>query len=225
MVEALEALSLDAWTLRFRSDAPWPLEGAGLHAARTLLPGALAALREFKPGPCALVGESFGGTLAALALPELDVLALATLGAPLAANPTEIGAWLRSLPLPPLVVDPRSRATWRTSHVLPLLLGNPPPALEPLSSALAADLLAWSQEGPPLEPTRLRGPLLAVAGAMDRLAPPEAVRPALAGMPSAEFARVGMLRLAVKDPDHGALLRDPGALRLVARWIARHMRT
>lgn len=222
--EAIEARELDAWNLRFRTDASWPETGAALYAAETVLPDAVRELRRRRSGPLALAGEGLGGTLAlvsaSIALPD----AVALLGAPLEATPSELVRWLGGQELPPIVVDPPLQARWRSLRALPLLLGEPLPALEPLPTALARDLLRWLEQGPPLDPLKVSCPVLATAGAGDRFAPPESVRAVADRLPKGEFVRFGMLRLDIEDPDHAALLRKGPYLRTLSRWLDRTLR-
>ena len=227
LVFSLEEVGLDAWVVTLRSSAP-PSDAGASQAWQDVLPRAVTDLRAQDMGASrlALAGHGFGGTMAFLAASfvEPPPISVALLGAPLGAAPSELTRWLADQPVSPLVTVPDPAVKWRDHYVLHLLWGDPLPLLEPLRTDLAATFLAWLQTGVPIDPKTIHWPVLATAGAMDRLAPPESVfGPALA-LPDAQYVRFGMLRLDPEDPEHGDLLREERYTSFVARWIWEKLR-
>lgn len=156
--------------------------------------------------------------------------ALALLGVPLDLQPSgdqpfELISWLAARPVPggegaADTVDLRKlrAARWRQYKVLPLLLGDPLPPLQPVSSAWLRAMAdeVWASPRVSLEGVTL--PMWAAASPADNLAPPETMRGQLG---SATFVRLGYLNLDSREPDHAGLLTDPAPTRALLAWARR----
>lgn len=223
LAHGLEEAGFDAWIVSLVSRAPWPSEGAVTLATQRVLPEAVAELKRRKPEPApwALVGHGCGGTLALLSSPHMvphpDAVAL--LGAPLGPAPSEAVRWLADQTESPLVTVPNPDLRWNGSPILSLLWGDPVPPLEPQPTILHLECLGWLTDGVPLEPAAIQWPVLATAGALDRMVPPEAVFGPSQDLPRGRYVRFGMLHLDPTDPGHGALLQEPRFTAFVARWL------
>lgn len=225
LVRVLERHGLDAWTLAFPLAAQNPEQMVGAQ-----IPTALAELRGVGNRKVALVGHGLGGRLAAQAVASGAALpdALALLGVPLdlavqGDRPLDVVAWLASLPVPDAAVDlaPLSAASWKDLPVLPLLLGEPLPALEPVSGAWLRSLAAEVGPGHAVSLANAPCPVWEGTSPRDNLAPPETAR---GGLGDGVFVRFGYLRLDPREPDHLGLLRDPIPARVLADWTAATLR-
>jgi hypothetical protein len=222
LVSALEEVGLDAWTVAVTPSAPLPAEDADRWVADRLLPEAVASLRAREPraAALALVGHGPGGTLALMAAPRVAPAAVAVLGAPLGPIPSAALQDLAARPLPEAgCVDLAQPVDWRGHDLATLLLGAPSLPLEPLPVPMARAYLRWIAEGPPLEPANLVFPIFVGVAALDHLVPVETVHRSAGNLPDATFARFGLLRLDLYDPEHADLLRDRRFMDEVARWV------
>jgi len=225
LVEELEGAGLDVWILRLALSAALPEEGADRYVAHKIIPLAAQELREgAERDELALVGHGPGGTLALMAAPLVRPQAVALLGAPLGAAPSALSAWLAERALPAGSVDLGQPLLWGELDVAQLLLGEPVPPLEPLATPLVQAYLGWSVDGPQIAFEEVDCPVLVTAGALDRLAPVEAVRGPSQGLAQRKFVRFGMLRLELEDPGSGDLLRERRYGELVGEWVAGEMR-
>lgn len=220
LVHALEQEGWDAWTVTLRAAAPWPDENALRFAARKALPRAVAEMRESGTAAPALLGHGLGGLLALDAASHVDPAppAVVTLGAALEAAPSEaLAAWARQ-PVP-LAAHPAPRGNFHGEALAELLWGGPPPPFQLTWGGFVKEYRRWLQEGPPVDLSAVSSPTLVCAGALDRIAPPEAVRLAAHRLPHGRFVRFGMLRFELSDPGHADLLEDPRYARFAARWM------
>ena len=222
MVQALEDHGLDAWAVRVRLVAPLPPADADLWIASTLLPMAVAELREREPQAeaLALVGHGPGGTLALMLAQHVAPQAVAVLGPPVGPADTAAMAWLAQRELPPVGnVDLTALTTWHGHDLATLLLGDPPPPLGPLPVELARAGRRWIEQGPPLALEDIACPVWIGAAAMDRLVPIESMRVASQPLPDRHFVRFGLLRLDPQDPGSADLLRERRYLDAMASWV------
>jgi len=223
MVQALEEAGLDAWAVRVTLHAPLPPADADIWIASTLLPAAVATLREREPKAqdLALVGHGPGGTLALMMAQHVRPTAIAVLGPPVGPVDTAALAWLAQRQLPTAgnvnLTDPLQ---WQGHDLASLLLGDPPPALAPLSVDLAQAWLSWASDGPPLTLDGIACPVWVGAAAMDRLVPIESLRVASQALPDRHFVRFGLLRLDPEDPGSADLLREKRYLNVMASWVS-----
>ena len=223
MVQALEDRGLDAWAVRVRLTAPLPPADADLWIASTLLPAAIAELRERDPkaAELALVGHGPGGTIALMTAQHVAPRAVAVLGAPFGPIDTAAMAHLADAQLPELGnVNLSTPLDWQGHDMATLLLGDPPPPLAPLSVDLARAWLRWAQEGPPLTLADVDCPAWIGLAAMDRLVPIESARVVSQALPDRHFVRFGLLRLDPHDPGSADLLRERRYLDVMAGWVA-----
>jgi len=223
MVQALEEAGLDAWAVRVTLHAPLPSADADIWIASTLLPAAVATLREREPKAqdLALVGHGPGGTLALMMAQHVRPGAVAVLGPPVGPVDTAALAWLAQRQLPTAGnVDLTDPLQWQGHDMASLLLGDPPPALAPLSVDLARAWLSWASEGPPLALDSIACPVWIGAAAMDRLVPIESLRVASQELPDRQFVRFGLLRLDPEDPGSADLLREKRYLNVMAGWVS-----
>lgn len=207
-VHALESRGLDALVL------PCAQETGAIQSALVALSGR----------PTALLGHSFGGTLAAMSVADgARPDALGLIGAPLRSTPTHLDWWLADRPLPEDMLDPRSVATvdWNGSPVLPLLIGQPLPPLEPVSSRWLTQLRDWAQGTLEVDLRQSLVPIMALASGMDNVAPPERVRPQL---PANSFMRLGYLSFTGPDPEHADLLLEDEAIHQLTGWLREQLR-
>ena len=213
LVAAVEAEGVDVYRIAFPVEAQDP--GAMRRAIR-------AGVTGLGPGPVGLLGHGPGGTLAVQAQAEgAGAAAVAVLAAPLQAPGGRLVAWLSAQPVPDLGLDLGAGAVqgapWRGQAALPLLLGTPLPALEPVGAAWLTELQRWTAPGWRAPVAALGVPLWAGAGAVDNLAPPEAVRGPLPG--DAAFVRFGLMHLDDADPTHVDLLRRPQPAAAMGAWM------
>ena len=222
MVQALEERGLDAWAVRVRLTAPLPPADADLWLSSTLLPHAVATLREREPQAerLAIVGHGPGGTMALMLAQHVQPTAVAVLGAPMGPVETAALAWLAGRELPELgSVDLTIPTVWEGHELAALLLGDPPPALAPLPVELAQAWLRWASDGPPVAFDAVTCPVWVGAAALDRLVPVESMRVASQQLPDRHFVRFGLLRLDPEDPGSGELLRERRYLDAMAGWV------
>ncbi len=222
MVQALEEQGLDAWAVRVRLTAPLPPADADIWLASTLLPAAVAELREREPGAerLALVGHGPGGTLALMLAQHVQPQALAVLAPPLGPIDTAAMSWLAEQALPEVgSIDLSEPTLWQGHDLATLLLGAPPPPLALLPVELAQAWLRWAAEGPPVALDKVDCPTWIGAAAMDRLVPIESMRVPSQQLPDRHFVRFGLLRLDPKDPGSGDLLRERRYLDTMASWV------
>jgi len=213
LAEALETRGLDAWLLRIE------LRDDPRAVAEERLP-ALSADPAWADTPW--VAHGLGGRLAAWAARDgAEPSALAMLAVPLEVQPVALTHWMADRPLPAHTVDlaPLAQTMWGEQPALPLLLGEPLPALDRVSSAWLAQLRDWHARPAPLDLTEVKIPMWAGVGNLDNLAPPESVRPWLG---AGRFVRFGSHRLDPREFDHAALLREARPLTVLARWVEAH---
>lgn len=215
LVAGIEAAGVDVHALVFAVDAQAPA------AMRAAVAAGVASLRG---RPVALIGHGLGGTLAIQAAPAAQPDAVAVVGAPLAAPEQRLTQWLGAQPVPALGLTPveAASATWNEQAVLPLLVGEPVPALKPVSSAWLTEVQSWTTPGWRAGVGRVQAPLWIGAGALDNLAPPEAVRPEVPD--GATFVRFGLMRLDPADPTHVDLLRWPAVAEEMGAWLRTTLR-
>jgi hypothetical protein len=222
MVQALEEQGLDAWAVRVRLVAPLPPADADLWIASTLLPAAVAELREREPQAqrLALVGHGPGGTLALMMAQHVAPQAVAVLGAPMGPVDTAALCSLTQAELPQVGnVDLTEPVAWQGHDLATLLLGDPPPPLAPLPVELARAGLRWIEQGPPVSLEQIPCPVWIGAAAMDRLVPIESLRVPSQALPDRHFVRFGLLRLDPQDPGSADLLRERRYLDAMASWV------
>ncbi len=222
MVQALEDHGLDAWAVRITLFAPLPPADADIWIASTLLPAAVAALRERDPraDELALVGHGLGGTLALMMAQHVRPQAIAVLGAPMGPVDTAALSWLTAHEIPAFGnVDLSEPTPWQGHDLATLLLGDPPPPLAPLPVDLARAWVRWAAHGPPLSLEKIDCPVWVGAAAMDRLVPIESLRVASQGLADRHFVRFGLLRLDPQDPGSADLLRERRYLDAMASWV------
>jgi hypothetical protein len=213
-IEAMEAEGVDVFAIAF------PVERQRLPDMVHDIQAAVVAR-----APIALTGHGLGGTIAILAAaetpPDRAPAAVAVVGAPLLAPQQRLTTWLAAKPIPELGLDLSSEAataaTWNGLPVLPLLLGGPLTSTRPMSADWLATLQSWTAKDWKAPVERVAAPLWAGAGALDNLAPPEAVHPALPK--DATFVRFGLLHLDPSDPTHLDLLRQPTAAHAMGAWL------
>ena len=218
LARALEKAGWDAWDLDLAATEPQDL-------CSSTLPGALSELEA--RGPVLIVGEGLGGRIAARCVEQgaLKPAGLALLGAPLdlayvGGAPVALVAWMADLPVPsePLDLGSVSAGLWRALPALPLLLGEPLPALGSLSPQWLTWLGDEVRASTPISLVQAPCPVLAAASPSDNLGPPESMR---WRVPEGSFVRLGLLHLDGSEPDHAGLLTDPAPARVVTRWARR----
>ncbi len=224
ILEALEQAGLDAWSLQFGPLDNPPAQHWAVHLATRAIPVAVQQLKARDRQArrrLLLLGHGMGGVMMLMAIPELDEppRAVAALGSPLEPAPSELLEWLDTLDttLPTITTD--MDPSWKGQTVSSLLWGSAPPPREPLPTRLALEYLDWLLRGHALPLESITCPVLLVAGAMDRLAPPESIRMASHRLPDSTFLRLGMLHLDWSDPSHGDLIQDRRNAELVADWL------
>jgi hypothetical protein len=219
LVEAIEAEGVDVFRIAFPVERQHPAE------MRAAIRDGMVALG---PGPVGLVGHGTGGTLAVQAQAEHGgAAAVAVLAAPLRAPGGRLVHWLLEQPPPALGLDLGDAATqaetWNEQPALALLLGEPLPALTPVSEHWLAELRRWGAPAWQAPTAGLGVPLWAGAGTVDNLAPPESVRGALPG--DATFVRFGLMHLDGAAPSHVDLLRRPKPAAVLGAWLRTRLRS
>jgi hypothetical protein len=218
LVEAIESEGIDAWLLSFPVEHQQPD-----HIIERAIPGAVHELAQ-AGRTVGLVGHGLGGTLAAAAATRGDTVrgpdAIALLGAPLQLVPSALTGWMLHHPIPPggLNLNDQQEILWEEQPALELLLGEPLPHLERVSSDWLHALSDWLMTGRTFSLDGLACPAWVGASGLDNLAPPESVRP-FAG--PATFERFGLQHFDPHVPDHADLLRDEHSTRVLARWLKR----
>jgi hypothetical protein len=215
LVAGIEAAGVDVFQISF---GPGEQEPAHMRAA---IVAGVAALRG---PPVALVGHGPGGTLAVQAAVEARPDAVAVVGAPLVSAEQRLTTWLARREVPALGLTPAdaAAATWNENPVLPLLLGENAPALAPMDAPWLVELQSWTRPGWTAGAVGVTAPLWVGAGALDNLAPPEAVHP---GVPDgATFVRFGLMRLDPADPSNTDLLRWPAVAEEMGAWLRTTLR-
>ncbi len=192
--EVLEGHGFDAWWIVLESRGQ---DTAAAAAEVRRAADALAAER----GPLVVAAHGYGGVLALVGGVQAERWAL--VGTPLGAQAAPVVAVAPAGPVSQGLPWPEA------------IVGELPPAA--CAGDLARDYARWSTDFPVYAPPE--APVLLIGSDLDGVAPPETVRRPSVGWLQREWHRAGLQSLALHDPDHAELLRDPHVADKVADFL------